>query len=821
MYENHMILIVDFKINRCFLFGIIFVLGFTMTYSFDFVFAEHSEQVMNDNEINSVRNCEIGIYEGSFSNGKYYLNLIQKNEDSCNLDGFSKTNDIRKSFDCQLPFDYLITFDGWNDNAMWPEFPKLVPFADNCQVSEKDESLFSNYYFFNMSDEELINLFQEILNIKTKEEFLTKFPTDVEIEHIGVKWTTTLLRIEDKLNQRGWELSSYAAIHENGSMVPFLNILEPKEFHRKVFRSIDMELFSVDVKELVNEYNALLDKLGSHPEQLDISQELINDINSDLYKFENIVVVLQYRGYDGMTDVEFIDGLPFGSISYFDKYSLEPLFKRQIPQGAINIFGTMGLFKELDSEGIPLSYEEQVILLNSSSALIGTISSFNHSTDPDNEIALTMILSAIGAYHPSVDNLSISESELLSSEETPSLKIQEKSGVAPLDIICREGLQKIFKSSDYSPTCVMPATAEKLTQRGWAIVFIPTVLNDIRDAEKITSSNENIDLNFTQETSEIKNNPFKVLQSPIDIAVNSNLNTLYVLHWRGEGACDCVSVINGSTYEKITEISMPGDQKSISINENSNMIYVLTGDPLDSTYDPNERKKTIHVIDGLTNKVVETIGSGFYPSGSKINPVTDILYVTNFVHVPLLAIDTSTNKEITTIPMESKPFRIAINSITNVIYVIETNDKLVNIIDGITNKIIKKIKLENDPSGITIDPITNRVFVLSYDRSDPLRPQNIPVINGTTNTILKNINFNTFGNDNLMFNENNNKIYLTNSSGNNVLVIDSENYSISDSIDVDGMPRAIAMDYDRNLIYVISGINSIFVIDGNTQELLR
>ncbi|WP_179362048.1 hypothetical protein [Nitrosopumilus oxyclinae] len=444
-----------------------------MLFSFipsSFAEPENLEQMMNSEQISSIQNCKIGIYEGPFSNGRYYLNLIQKNEDSCNLDGFSKINDIRRSFDCQLPFDYLITFEGWNDNAMWPEFPKLVPFADNCQVSEKDESLFSNYAFSQMSDEELIDLFQEILNIKTREDFFTIFSSDVEIEHLGSEMTTTLLRIEDKLSQRGWELSSYAAIHEDGSMIPYLNILEPEEFHRKVFRSIDMELFSVDVKELVNEYNALVDKFdkqGSNPELLDISQELIDDINSDLYQFENIVVVLQYRGYDGTTDVEFIDGLPFATVSFFDKYSIEPLFKRQIPQGAVNIFGTMGLFKELDSEGIPLSYEEQVIMLNSSSALIGTISSFNHSTDPDNEISLGMILSAIGAYHPSVDNLKSSESELLSSKEIPSLKIQEESGIAPLDIVCRQGFQKIFKV-DKSPACVKPSTIEKLIARGWA-----------------------------------------------------------------------------------------------------------------------------------------------------------------------------------------------------------------------------------------------------------------------------------------------------------------------------------------------------------------
>jgi len=50
----------------------------------------------------------------------------------------------------------------------------------------------------------------------------------------------------------------------------------------------------------------------------------------------------------------------------------------------------------------------------------------------------------------------------------PSLKQQLESGVAPEDIICKEGLQLIFKQ-DSSPACVKSQTAEKLIQRGWAI----------------------------------------------------------------------------------------------------------------------------------------------------------------------------------------------------------------------------------------------------------------------------------------------------------------------------------------------------------------
>ncbi len=45
---------------------------------------------------------------------------------------------------------------------------------------------------------------------------------------------------------------------------------------------------------------------------------------------------------------------------------------------------------------------------------------------------------------------------------------QMKIGFLARDIICKEGLELIFKSTDNSPACVKPATAEKLIERGWA-----------------------------------------------------------------------------------------------------------------------------------------------------------------------------------------------------------------------------------------------------------------------------------------------------------------------------------------------------------------
>ncbi len=46
---------------------------------------------------------------------------------------------------------------------------------------------------------------------------------------------------------------------------------------------------------------------------------------------------------------------------------------------------------------------------------------------------------------------------------------QIANGISPTDVICKEGLELIFKATDESPACVKSETAVKLIERGWGI----------------------------------------------------------------------------------------------------------------------------------------------------------------------------------------------------------------------------------------------------------------------------------------------------------------------------------------------------------------
>lgn len=54
------------------------------------------------------------------------------------------------------------------------------------------------------------------------------------------------------------------------------------------------------------------------------------------------------------------------------------------------------------------------------------------------------------------------------TSQLPPLK-QIANGVLPMDIICKEDHQLIFKITNYSPACVTTIAAEKLLERGWKL----------------------------------------------------------------------------------------------------------------------------------------------------------------------------------------------------------------------------------------------------------------------------------------------------------------------------------------------------------------
>ncbi|HWP52476.1 MAG TPA: hypothetical protein VNK07_00285 [Candidatus Binatia bacterium] len=82
-----------------------------------------------------------------------------------------------------------------------------------------------------------------------------------------------------------------------------------------------------------------------------------------------------------------------------------------------------------------------------------------------------------GAWSGPVDNtIVVQPPHLLSQKILAPLK-QFKSGIAPKDIVCKEGFELVIKSTNGHSACVKPQSAEKLIQRTWAAINKVSELN--------------------------------------------------------------------------------------------------------------------------------------------------------------------------------------------------------------------------------------------------------------------------------------------------------------------------------------------------------
>ena len=86
------------------------------------------------------------------------------------------------------------------------------------------------------------------------------------------------------------------------------------------------------------------------------------------------------------------------------------------------------------------------------------------------------------------------------------------------------------------------------------------------------------------------------------------------------------------------------------------------------------------MIDGSTNEVTSTISVGTNPYAVAVNPSTNTVYVTNADDNTVSVINGSTNAVTSTISVGSYPYGVAVNPSTNTVYVTNADDNTVSVI---------------------------------------------------------------------------------------------------------------------------------------------
>jgi len=154
-----------------------------------------------------------------------------------------------------------------------------------------------------------------------------------------------------------------------------------------------------------------------------------------------------------------------------------------------------------------------------------------------------------------------------------------------------------------------------------------------------------------------------------------------------------------------------------------------------------------------------------------VNPVTNMIYATDFHSSTLYVINGTTSSVSGTIPVGSLSWTVAVNPNTNRVYVFSSGSPGNSnsgsgfyIIDGSTNSVITT--LSNISAGeIGVNPNTNRVYAVSS------APNVEGIIDGSTNTVIGTV---TVGNGNVWSAVNvvTNRIYIVNNNDHSVSVLD-------------------------------------------------
>jgi YVTN family beta-propeller protein len=232
-----------------------------------------------------------------------------------------------------------------------------------------------------------------------------------------------------------------------------------------------------------------------------------------------------------------------------------------------------------------------------------------------------------------------------------------------------------------------------------------------------------------------------------------------------------------------------------------------------NVYVTNEFSNTVSVIDGITQRVIDTITVESFPYGVAVNPFNDRIYITNRGSNTVTVIDSPTNTKLSNIPVGSSPIGIAVNPSSNWIYVTNINSGTVSVIDGITNKVTNTIPVGKAPYGVTINPLTNKIYVTNIQSST------VSVIDGSINKVITAI---PVGKSpvGVSVNTISNMVYVTNHVSNTVSVIDGKTNEVSATIAVGRSPVGVSANPVTNKIYVTNIQSStVSVIDGRVNKI--
>ena len=269
-----------------------------------------------------------------------------------------------------------------------------------------------------------------------------------------------------------------------------------------------------------------------------------------------------------------------------------------------------------------------------------------------------------------------------------------------------------------------------------------------------------------------------------------------------------------------------GNMSFVGVNPVSNRIYLVTG-TFGGTY----------IIDGTTDKIIQWIRyEEHHINAIAVDSSTNRLYLTEGLHSFLKIIDGNERTVIKTIELspnypDHNFTAMAVNENLNRIYVANSSEGSVSVISGFYNQIIANVPLVYSstpvppwPNELDVNINTGDIYVLNAGENtvsiiDGADNKEIDVDGDSSNGLTRiDLGSSYTYTGCIAMHKEKNRIYV--GHNNNLFVIDGDDYSVLDVLDVGFWIKDIAVDGRRNEIYAAAVLSMVKVIDAESGETI-
>jgi DNA-binding beta-propeller fold protein YncE len=211
--------------------------------------------------------------------------------------------------------------------------------------------------------------------------------------------------------------------------------------------------------------------------------------------------------------------------------------------------------------------------------------------------------------------------------------------------------------------------------------------------------------------------PFRGI--PGELAVDSRTDLVYVVNGSG------VIIYDGASGNEKGSIPLGEPLYALTVDETMNRLYATSAENL------------FEINLNLSPFEVRSFPLGGYALGLAVNPITHIVYATNYLSNTISLINATDGSLVKTVQLggeSSNPSKLAVDSASNKVYIATGRDSI-EVIDGSKGGVITSVIVGHSPSAnstyaVAVDEARNHIYVATTPT--PL----ITIIDGKTDSVI-------------------------------------------------------------------------------------